>query len=200
MKPSFIINNRSEIEKILEFTEGTFYFISVIQSRKENPTLRVGSHIIKNYYINSLADLDKYWNEITLLAKQTNSRVYFLINRRDYSKLLYEVNNKISKYLINNDHAAIKYVAEDSVTKDTTRNESKKKWILDIDMIELDTSDIIFVREFIKENNVKVYANIDTINGYHIIVAPFNVLKFPKKYNKIIHKDNLTLMYYENNN
>lgn len=57
-----VINNFDKFINLglLEFKEGEFYFLQILQRRKENPNIHGNSKVIKTYYIDNL----EYYQEI----------------------------------------------------------------------------------------------------------------------------------------
>ena len=57
-------NNFDQIRDLLKFESDYFYFIQIIQRKKENPELGANNRIIRSYNISSLEKFDKYKDEI----------------------------------------------------------------------------------------------------------------------------------------
>jgi hypothetical protein len=74
-------------------------------------------------------------------------------------------------------------------------NEPIKRWIIDIDQKEIDST-MLPTLERIKPIGNKLIDIIPSKNGYHIITSPFDVSEFSKMFPNIdIHKDNPTNLY-----
>ena len=73
------IDNFDLIKPLLKFEnddKDTFYFIQILQRKKENPLINRNANVIATYYIRSINHLEKLKKEIILLAKLYNARVY----------------------------------------------------------------------------------------------------------------------------
>jgi len=55
-----MIDNLDKIKPLLNFeSEDDFYYLQILQRKKENPELGSNSRVIKNYYIKSVEELEK---------------------------------------------------------------------------------------------------------------------------------------------
>lgn len=71
-----IIDNFKQVEKYLGFDNpNDFYFIQIIQRKKEVPELGSNNRLIRSYYINSVESFNKYKDEIIKLCEVFNARV-----------------------------------------------------------------------------------------------------------------------------
>jgi hypothetical protein len=101
--------------------------------------------------------------------------------------------------VIAEDYVALKNVYESACG--TCYSDEQKKWIVDIDVKEMDPLDLeIRVRSFIYDlqpsTGDKVVAHIPTKNGYHLITTPFRLDAFKKEFPTIdVHKDNPSILY-----
>ena len=59
-------NNFEQIRNILKFEDDYFYFIQIIQRKKENPELGSSNRVIRSYNISSLEKFDKDKDEIMI--------------------------------------------------------------------------------------------------------------------------------------
>jgi len=192
-----MINN---IEKILPFlnfeSEDDFYYLQILQRKKENPQLGSNSRVIKNYYINSQEYLLNHYDEIIKLCEQFNARASIRLNVRSYESVAFKALENIANSMRNREYKFIK--ASYDRACGLGHNDKQKKWILDIDF-ELTPNTFNSIKEYL--NNLEPIGNkiIETIpskSGSHIITKPFNTVKFIKDYSNIeIHKDNPTNLY-----
>ena len=85
------------IEKILPFlqfdSEDDFYFLQILQRKKENPQLGSNSRVIKNYYITSQQHLLDKYEEIKKLCEVFNARASIRLNRRSLLLTLCKIEN-----------------------------------------------------------------------------------------------------------
>ena len=57
-----MIDNLEKVLPLLEFeSEDDFYYLQILQRKKENPQLGSNSRVIKNYYITSIDYLTKHY-------------------------------------------------------------------------------------------------------------------------------------------
>jgi hypothetical protein len=75
-------------------------------------------------------------------------------------------------------------------------SDKNKKWIIDVDEKNeaLNNEIIEFINE-IQPIGDKLIDTIETKNGYHLIVKPFNPQSFKHAYAIELHKDNPTILY-----
>lgn len=205
-----MVNNLELIKPLLVFPkkDDSFYFIQILQRKKDNPSLRMSgsnnnSRTIKTYYINSIDKLDLYWEEMVKLADLFNARVSINLNPRSFEKAAFQVMSKIAHQMENKDFYNIRN-AYNSVLGNY-HAEIDKRWLVDIDKEELDLKDKIvqyinlsylMMSNHEKAGNYKILAEIPTKSGIHIICNPFNMEQFNKLYpNLELHKNNPTLLY-----
>ena len=63
-----MINNFEQIRKILKFEDDYFYFIQIIQRKKEHPELGSNNRIIRSYMISSEEKFDKNISEFVYMC------------------------------------------------------------------------------------------------------------------------------------
>lgn len=185
-----ILNN---IKDFIVFEDNDdFYYLQILQRKKENPQLGSNSRVIKNYYINSLEYLEEHYSEIKKLCKLFNARAMLRLNKRSKRKVAFKTMQNIANSMANQEYEFVRRSYDRACGNG--HNDKNKKWILDID----EKWDIVILRSFINRlwNNYepignKVYITLPTKNGIHIITKPFNLQKFKQDYPDIdVHKDN----------
>lgn len=190
-----IIDN---IDKILPFlifdNEDDFYYLQILQRKKENKELGSNSRVIKNYYINNKEYLLNKYDEIKELCTLFNARASLRLNRRSYEKVAFKTLENIANTMQNREynHLAKSYDRACGLLN----NEKVKRWILDIDDRDKNIIELTgFIGEIEPKGN-KILEILDSKNGFHIITRPFNLETFKKKYLDIeVHKDNPTNLY-----
>lgn len=191
-----MIDNIKRIIPFLKFeSEDDFYYLQILQRKKENPSLGSNSRVIKNYYINSVEYLESHYNEIKDLCNQFNAGASIRLNKRSYESVSFKTLENIANSMRNREYKFIK--ASYDRACGLSHNDKEKKWILDIDERNLSTvkSIGIFIENIEPKGN-KVLILLDSKNGFHLITKPFNVEEFKKKYPEIeVHKDNPTNLY-----
>jgi len=187
----------NEIKPLLNFkTEDDFYYLQILQRKKENPQLGSNSRVIKNYYIDSIEYLEERYNEIKSLCHQFNARAMLRLNKRSYRKVAFKTMQNIANSMANGNYLSIKK-SYDRACGDG-HNDKHKKYILDIDG-EFDNMWLCSLIEHI--NNIepkgdKIIIQLKTKNGIHLITKPFRVDILNESYfNVDIHKDNPINLY-----
>jgi hypothetical protein len=198
-----MVNNFDIIKTYLDFTNpDTYYFLQLIQRRKDNPDLGKDMHIIDDIFIYNMGQYERMEAEIIATCKLHNARAYFRLNKRSLKKSAMQLLKKVTTMIIDENYKSVKN-AYSSVSGEFN-NDDDKKWIVDIDNVILDgnfgykhESMLCTLRNLQIETGREPLVNlIPTKNGIHIITRPFNVNEFKKKYPSIdIHKDNPTILY-----
>jgi hypothetical protein len=191
-----MIDNLELIIPLLKFeNKDEFYYLQILQRKKENKELGRNSRVIKNYYINSLEQLKKYYPEIKKLCHVFNARASLRLNRRSFKKVAFKALVNMANTMTDGDYCFLMNSYERACG--VCHNEKDKTWIIDID--EYDIKNITQISNTINELNPagnKIIAKIPSKNGYHLITKPFDVLGFRKFYFDLdIHKDNPTNLY-----
>lgn len=193
------------LELLLDFIQPTspddFYYLQILQRKKENPQLGRNSRVIKNYYITSQENLLKRWDEIKELCQQFNARASLRLNKRSYERVAFKALKKMAEQMEQRDYSHVGHAYDAAIGNG--HNDKDKKWILDIDAKEGETSvdmgEVMKVMDFItniEPFGFKQLAIIPSKTGMHIITKPFNLEVFSKEYPDIdIHKDNPVNLY-----
>ena len=188
------------IQLILPFlkfeSKDDFYYLQILQRKKENAELNSNSRVIKNYYITSEQYLLGRYDEIKKLCEVFNARAMIRLNKRSFEKVGFKCMTNLANTMMNKEYSFLK--ASYDRACGLGHNDSEKKWILDIDepftvekLYEIDC-------EILKITNSqdKIINYIHSKNGFHIICLPFNTQEFSQKYPEIeIHKDNPTNLF-----
>lgn len=203
-----IVNNKDLIISLLEFPhKDIFYFIQILQRKRDMKELgkqplggsNNNSRLIKAYFIKSVDQLEKQWEEMVKLAEVFEARVCINLNPRNFRKAAFHTLQKIANQMSNDDFYNI-HKAFTSVCGEY-HSEIDKRWLIDIDAEDMDkVKDIINVvnnlHTQIQNKEYKILANIPSKSGTHIITHPFNLMKFQELYPNIsVHKNNPTLLY-----
>lgn len=196
-----------QIKPFLRFeSEDDFYFLQILQRKKENPEIGSNSRVIKNYYITSLPYLEERYEEIKYLCQTFNARASLRLNKRSFKKVAFKALQNIANTMANGEYSALPK-AYDRACGDG-HNDSQKKWIVDID--DKDGHYLVFLNEdkekfvtslceFINQcqplGEEKILAQLPTKSGLHLITKPFDLAQFKLKYQIDIHKDNPINLY-----
>lgn len=191
------INNLNSILKLLEFPcEHTFYHLQILKRRKENPELNRNSTVIKTYYITSHEYLENKMEEIIEICKFFNARAYINLNPRNFEKIAYHNLKKITDCILNKDFKSIRKSYESVCGNFGQTN----YWIIDVDVKDFDQVLILAnqINKCKSKYDVNVVTYIETINGWHIIVRPFDIRDLPTLPIQFdIQKNNPTILYYD---
>ena len=194
------INNFDLIAEHLHFdNEDDFYFLQIIQRKKDGHNVSNNYRLIKYYLIHSIVHLNKYKLEIIELCKMFNARAYIHPTKRSFKEVgrMY-TKNVLSTFMeesYNSLHKKYSSACGQSYVA------SDKKFIIDIDekLNDSDLSKLILTVENCEPEKITKYCyKVPTKSGFHLIVKPFNVKKFTDAYPDIhVHKNNPTLLYYK---
>lgn len=195
------------IKDLLVFNnDDDFYFLQVLQRKKENPELGSNSRVIKNYYIKSLQHLIDRYDEIKALCHLFNARASLRLNKRSFEKVGFKSLENIANTMQNREYKHLMNSYDRACG--LLNNEPIKKWIVDIDKDE-----IIWLEQIInaiqpcEPAGNKIIIQLPTKTGIHLITTPFNVAQFKENLaNELrqygadeisvdIHKDNPINLY-----
>jgi len=195
------------IKDLLVFeTNDDFYFLQILQRKKENPNLGSNSKVIKNYYISSTEHLIEKYDEIKSLCNMFNARASLRLNKRSFEKVAFKSLENFANIMQTKEYKHIINCYDKACG--LLNNEKQKKWIVDIDRNELVWLEHIInsVQES-EPNDNKIIIQLPTKSGIHLITKPFNVIQFKENLkNKLskysmdeiiidIHKDNPINLY-----
>lgn len=195
------------IKDLLVFeTNDDFYFLQILQRKKENPNLGSNSKVIKNYYISSTEQLIEKYDEIKSLCNMFNARASLRLNKRSFEKVAFKSLENFANVMQTREYKHIMNCYDKACG--LLNNEKQKKWIVDIDRNELVWLEHIInsVQES-EPNGNKIIIQLPTKSGIHLITKPFNVIQFKENLkNKLskyflgeitidIHKDNPINLY-----
>jgi len=193
-----MIDNFEQIKQYLTFdSSDDFYYVQIIQRRKENPELKTNNYMVKSYTITSADYLDMKKKEIVTLCELHNARAYINLNKRSFEKCAYHSMKKLTDVILAKSFGSDKKVF-DSVAS-AYSSDKEKKWLIDVDDMEF-PSPLMMAHI---EHNCKPYdpdkiiGVIKTLNGCHLITKPFNIVQFREKYPDVeVKKNSPTLLYY----
>ena len=195
------------IKDLLVFeTNDDFYFLQILQRKKENPNLGSNSKVIKNYYITSTEHLIEKYDEIKSLCNMFNARASLRLNKRSFEKVAFKSLENFANVMQTKEYKHIMNCYDKACG--LLNNEKQKKWIVDIDRNELVWLEHIInsVQES-EPNGNKIIIQLPTKSGVHLITKPFNVIQFKENLkNELskyflgeitidIHKDNPINLY-----
>lgn len=192
-----MIDNFDLIASILIFESADdFYFLQLIQRKKENANLGSNNRVIRSYFIKSVEQLRLHEEEIKAICKVTNSRAYINLNRRSFRRTGLATLKNVTDHIMNEDYEHI-HRAYTTVCGQY-KHEPNPTFIIDVDEeLGRKHNDMIrFIEQECEPIGNKFVTIVPTKNGSHIIMKAFNLSKFKEKYPDIdIHKNNPTILY-----
>ncbi len=191
------VDNLDLILPLLDFSsKDNFYYLQILQRKKENSELGSNSRVIKNYYLASKEDLLKKYDEIIGLCHVFNARAMIRLNKRNFIKVAFKTLVNVGNVIANGEHKFVKKAYDRACGKG--HDDPNKKWILDID-IDFTKEWGNELEEYInaqKPTGTKCLAIIPSRSGIHLITKPFNTEGFSDQFPEVeIHKDNPTNLY-----
>ena len=198
------IDNFDAIKKLLDFkSEDDFYFVQILQRKKEHPELGSNSRVVKTYYIKNEGHFDALRNEIKKLCAVFNARAYIHPTKRSFERITYQTLKMVTDYIMQPDFSHAHRCWESACGKFSSGD---KRWVVDIDKPDMEKYglDITEFEDYIltlrpEDISSPVLARIPTKNGYHLITKPFNTKIFGDKFPDIqVHKNNPTLLFAVN--
>ena len=202
-----MIDNLEKILPLLTFeSKDDFYYLQILQRKKENPQLGSNSRVIKNYYITSEQYLLDRYDEIKTLCSVFNARASIRLNKRSFEKVGFKTLENIANTMQNREYNHLMKSYDRACG--LLNNEKTKKWIIDIDKDE-----VIWLEQIInaiqpcEPQGNKIVAQIPSKTGIHLITTPFNILDFKDRFKDElenykmqyidieIHKDNPTNLF-----
>lgn len=180
-----------------------FYVVNIMQRRKENPNLKKDTHVVKTYCFYSKEEFLENKNRITSLCVEYNARAYVCPNRRSSKRIAHNMLSELADALLNENYRSARTLFDSCCGK--YADEKDKVWIVDVDKNFYENTLLVEeMRQRLEGFKYKkdvdcVKAIMPTKNGFHILARPFDQKEFKKVFGEIdIHKDNYTLLYYEN--
>ena len=187
-----ILNNLEQLKSLLRFKQSNknkpevYYFVQVIQRKKDNPDLDTQEIQRYAWWITSLRYLEKSWNRIEKMCEVYNARAYISITPRSLEKFGKQCMFEYSKRVANNDYSNIQHIPKRvALSNETIQSRgvvNKPRWILDVDYDSKEIAEK--VSEFIS-NYTCVLEILKTVTGYHIVIESFNYKELDKFSNSI---------------
>ena len=153
-------------------------------------------------FVESREYLDSHKDMIIKLCEMFNARAYISVNPSSYKKCAIKMIKELAEVIDNENYKAILSLPETCAGKYAAEGVDKT-WIVDLDGIMTKEEAEPYIQFIADEFNAgKGCKNwminwIPTVNGSHLLVNPFDVRDFKKKWPEIeIHKDNPTILYY----
>ena len=166
-----IVNNIDLIKSLLVFPEGCFYYVQVIQRKKDHPDIS-GDYKRYQCFITSMDDLNLHLPRIISVCEEFGARAYISLTTRSLEKLgkqcLLEYATRVGEGV----YTRVWDIPNRVALSDKVRLKVKGKprWILDIDVI----SDVDAIVSECSVAGVNIISKIPTVYGIHLLVEAFN--------------------------
>lgn len=200
------VDNFDKIKEHLLFNnKDEFYVVQILQRKKDGNTeihSRQSYRLLKTYYIYSIQDLNDLYHRIIELCENNNARAYINMNVRNASEIALECIKEYAN-LVSNGNAHIGGNIYEKICGRVRAKRYKALWLVDVDEPDKIHLIIKLIMSCRHNSNFTLY-KIPTVNGFHIICNGFDTKQFNSllKDNSLgnidIHKDNPTLLYYDN--
>lgn len=176
------INNFDLIKKLLVFKDNTYYFIQVIQRRKENPELERGEINRGNWFIKSEKDLLLHWDRIEKTCVDYNARAYISLTPRSLEKFGALCAQEYLKRVIDHNFSNIERIPQKiALNKDTIQSRGiikKQRWVIDVD--SNDSNYKKSIENYLLKKKINILLDIPTVNGNHFIIEAFDITSLGK--------------------
>jgi hypothetical protein len=194
-----MIDNFNRIRYLLHFeSDDEFYFVQIIQRKKENQVAGTKNHnrILRYHAITSVEKLMSLKDEMISFANYFNARVCINLNRRSFKKVGLKALKNITDTVIEEDYPRARNAWISACGQSGAVGE--KRWIVDIDGEQIRKINLygMYINEHCKPEGDKVITTLPSKNGCHLITKPFDVKEFTQNFCDIeIHKNNPTNLY-----
>lgn len=193
--------------------EDQYYVISIIRRNKDLGINGQNYHF-RTFHISTLAELDKFEDDIKKMCIALNARAYACVYRKSKKKIHIFANAEMARRIGVDDFR--KPWSVFSSVEESFRYPKEKRWVIDVDAADFESyikekkSSLFEVTGQLVEiiNNrcegkeeEKVLSVFPTKNGFHIITIPFNTVQWEDELEKenipepSIIRNGLTLLY-----
>lgn len=191
----FYVDNYTEIrhflDKVVGWKPGTWFFqLQIIQRSKDGNNK--SSRILDVMYIDNPSKFDKSIESIREMCVDENARAYINLNPKSYELVAYETIKLMVDRIPSKQFKGFDSIYSSAVGRIGALH--SKTWILDCDDPFIDFDELKVGLEKIEPFGDKIYLDLPTKNGRHLIVSPFNLQKF-KVHGVSVHKNNPTLLF-----
>lgn len=201
------IDNFDLIMGLMDFEESDniFMHLQILRRGKDHPELPAANKFIKSWLVRRREHLDSLKEEVVFLCEHYKARAYISCAPKSIAKL----NTFIMRKLADNLHTG--NVINPWHVFNSACGELQgveKRWVVDIDTKDKDAVDFIKLeidRVWVNTHpqdwgklreGAWLTAEIPTLNGTHLIVRPFNLQEFSKRFPEVeVKKNGLTALY-----
>lgn len=201
------IDNFDRIKSLMPFgeEENLFMHLQILRRGKDHPNLPAANKLMKSWLVRSVEHLDKIKAEVVFLCEHYKARAYISCAPKSIEKLNRLImcklaDNQYTCNVINPWHVFNSACGELPGVE--------KRWVVDVDTNDSETiADIagtigmLWVKTH-PEDAGRAYTDswlvgqIPTLNGSHLLVRPFNLQEFKKKFpDTEVKKNGLAALY-----
>ena len=197
------INNFALIAEALRFdSDDDFYFLQILQRKKDNPAFPQNNRLVRSYVIRSLDYFRHIEPEVKAICEAVTARAYISLNRRSFKKCTIAALTELATIIRSDQYVHLPALF--TSVAGSVNADPQKTWVIDIDTA--DEAVAAEVADFIDrleptavERKLKLV--VPTLHGKHLITSPFHLQKFKMRFPDIdVHKDNPTLLYFKTPN
>ncbi len=201
------IDNFDLIKGLMDFEESDnlFMHLQILRRGKDHPGLPAANKLIKSWLVRSREHLDSLKEEVVFLCEHYKARAYISCAPKSIAKL----NTLILRKLADNLHTG--NVINPWHVFNSACGELQgveKRWVVDVDT--KDENMLFSIERGIERLWINAHpeylpdakaegwrvAKIPTLNGTHLIVRPFNLHEFSKRFPETeVKKNGLTALY-----
>lgn len=186
------INNFQQISQILTPLEkGDFYFVQILQRRKDGNEIKGDSKTIKSYYVDYGESLFNIEQSVIRNCKEHNARAYIRLQKRNWFKIALQIISTLASEIANGTVRNLKDIVNSTCGKYSS--DKQKFWIIDVDKTEINERDST-ISDLMKIDTEIILLTTRTVNGHHIITKPFNPQLYKGEWE--IKKEGMTLLYF----
>lgn len=171
-----------------------FYVITILARKKDVDWMTWNNRMIKEFYIFSMTQLDKVYDDIIKLCDLFKARAYIRLSRRNSEHIVKDMLLEIWNSFKNNSYNHLRNIYSTTCWRNKWLD---KIWIVDIDDNILVMKSVAkFINTIVKPIWDKILATIPTKNWIHLITKPFDLKAFNNRFCNIdVHKNNPTVLY-----
>ena len=194
-----MVDNFEQIESLLEWTPGEFYFVQILKRNKDGHKTNGNNRnrCIRDYYISNKAYWDKQKPEIIAMCQFFDARAMIYLGRRSYKYVAFDFMALTAESIKtgNIEHLYRTYASAVGRAKPTI-----KYWVVDVDDKDQQKHGFTSIYNFIGDEcrpiGDKILDVIPSKTGCHLITSPFDVWHFAKFFPGVeVHKNNPTNLY-----
>lgn len=203
-----MIDNFAQISELMKFdNQNDYYFIEIISRKKDNGER---DRIIRTYTVSSVESLMNIYDEVIKMCDVFNARAYIYINRRNFRNTTIKMICELTRLLYGDMFKKSKRMFDSCSGSTPCTEKGGKMWIIDIDTPQSEGYSrkdalLLVTSALPSELSENYVTTINTKNGAHMIVKPFNPNLVVSAFRKIvddgiakeidIKKDAMTLLY-----